>query len=29
MQINDVVISFGHKEVFKKKASQALSLKYR
>ena len=27
MQINDVVISFGHKEVFKKKATQALSLK--
>ena len=27
MQINDVVISFGHKEVFKKKGTQALSFK--
>ena len=27
MQINDVVISFGHKEVFKKRGTQALSLK--
>ena len=27
MQINDVVVSFGHKEVFKKKGTQALSFK--